>query len=150
MEKYDSAVDTQAHIEQVERLIQIFTKELHNRAIYHDCSKLQPPEKEIFDEYSPKLKNVTYGSDEYKQYLSEMQVALTHHYANNAHHPEFHNEGIAGMTLLDLVEMLCDWKAATMRHADGNILNSIEINQGRFGYSDELKSIFINTIQIFN
>ena len=54
--------------------------------------------------------------------------------------------GIGGMTLLDLVEMLCDWKAATMRHNDGSILRSIEINQERFGYGDELKQILRNTV----
>lgn len=51
------------------------------------------------------------------------------------------------MNLVDIIEMLCDWKAATLRHADGDIYKSIEINQKRFGYSDELKSIFINTIK---
>lgn len=54
--------------------------------------------------------------------------------------------GICGMTLLDLVEMICDWRAATMRHADGDIRRSIEINQKRFGYSDELRQIFLNTL----
>lgn len=54
-------------------------------------------------------------------------------------------QGIRGMSLLDVLEMLCDWKAATMRHADGDLAKSIEINQKRFGYSDELKSILTNT-----
>lgn len=53
--------------------------------------------------------------------------------------------GIRGMSLLDIIEMLCDWKAATMRHADGDLAKSIEINQKRFGYSDELKVILQNT-----
>lgn len=66
---------------------------------------------------------------------------------NNSHHPEFYENGICGMNLLDLVEMLCDWKAATLRHNDGDIRRSIEINQKRFGYSDELKQILLNTLQ---
>jgi hypothetical protein len=41
--------------------------------------------------------------------------------------------------------MFCDWKAATLRHKDGDIIKSIEQNQKRFGYSDELKAIFLNT-----
>jgi len=57
-------------------------------------------------------------------------------------------KGILGMSLLDLVEMLCDWKAATLRHNDGDIRKSIEINQKRFGYSDELKAIFLNTLPL--
>lgn len=56
------------------------------------------------------------------------------------------DRGILGMSLLDLTEMLCDWKAATMRHNDGDIRKSIEINQKRFGYSDELKQILLNTL----
>jgi hypothetical protein len=34
----------------------------------------------------------------------------------------------------------------TMRHNDGDIWRSIEINQKRFGYSDELKAILQNTV----
>jgi hypothetical protein len=57
--------------------------------------------------------------------------------------------GIQGMNLVDLVEMICDWKAATLRHENGDIFKSIEMNQNRFGYSDELKQIFINTVNDF-
>jgi hypothetical protein len=49
------------------------------------------------------------------------------------------------MTLVDLMEMLCDWKAATLRHADGDIMKSVNQNQERFGYSDELRMILANT-----
>ncbi len=48
---------------------------------------------------------------------------------------------------MDLVEMFCDWMAATERMADGDIMNSIEINQARFGYSDDLAEIFRNTVE---
>jgi hypothetical protein len=47
-----------------------------------------------------------------------------------------------------VVEMLCDWLAATKRHADGDIRKSIAFNQKRFGYTDELKSIFLNTLPL--
>lgn len=74
-----------------------------------------------------------------------MKPALDHHYAHNRHHPEHFPDGIRGMSLLDLVEMLADWKAATERHADGDLARSIEINQARFGYGDELKVVLRNT-----
>ena len=51
------------------------------------------------------------------------------------------------MNIVDICEMIADWKAASLRHADGDIMKSIEINQKRFGYSDELKSILINTVK---
>lgn len=45
--------------------------------------------------------------------------------------------------------MICDWKASTMRHNDGNILTSIDKNQDRFGYSSDMAGIFKNTVKLF-
>jgi len=147
---YDSKEETLKHIRTVEAYIDILKKELTVRQVQHDVSKLVSPEKEIFDEMTPRLKASTYGSEEYQGFLMQMQVALDHHYKKNRHHPEHFPNGVSGMTLIDVIEMLCDWKAATLRHADGDIRKSIEINQKRFGYSDELKQIFLNTIEIFD
>lgn len=145
-EKYDSALATEEHINMVNKIgndvITKFSRRLHD----HDESKLNSPEKEIFDEFTPKLKTSTYGSDEYKQFLLDMKPALDHHYSVNRHHPEYFEHGINDMNLLDLLEMLIDWKAATLRHDDGDILKSLEINQKRFGYSNELKSLLLRTI----
>ena len=143
----DQRSETLAHIKQVASFINKIVLNLNIRAFDHDQSKLESPEREIFDEYTPKLKDTTYGSDEYNGYLKEMKVALNHHYKQNRHHPEHHENGVKDMNLIDLIEMLCDWKAATMRHADGDIMKSIEHNQKRFGYSNELASIFKNTIR---
>lgn len=145
--KYDSTGDTTKHKNKVFELGLKINDNLIDRYLIHDDSKLSKEEKDIFDEYTPKLKNSTYGSEEYKSFLKNMKVALDHHYKNNRHHPEYHEEGIKDMSLLDLLEMIIDWKSATLRHSDGDILKSIEINQDRFGYSDELKRIFINTIE---
>ena len=146
---YDSRPDTLDHIYNVSKTLEFFYSLLARRGIWHDDSKLRSPEKEIFDIYTPKLKGTTYGSDEYKQYLKEMQVALDHHYKVNRHHPEhFGEKGIKGMNLVDLVEMFCDWYAATKRHADGDIRKSIKFNQGRFGYSEDLEQILQNTVEL--
>ena len=145
MSNYDSTQDTLGHIENVRWNIWEFTHELERRGQEHDASKLQPPEKEAFDEVTPKLRGLTYGSDEYKANIAKLGEALKHHYAVNSHHPEHYPDGIDGMTLLDLVEMFCDWKAATERHADGNLERSIEINRERFKMSDQLVAIFQNT-----
>jgi hypothetical protein len=51
------------------------------------------------------------------------------------------------MTLLDLLEMLIDWKAASERHASGDIRRSLEINAGRFEIGDDLKGILAHTIE---
>lgn len=51
------------------------------------------------------------------------------------------------MTLMDLVEMFCDWKAATERMHDGNTRQSLEVNKKRFHISDQLHKIFENTVK---
>lgn len=144
---YDSAVDTKSHIRTVRTFIREVQNRLEERAWIHDDSKLVSPEKELFDKYTPLLNGLTYGSDEYKQCLKEMGGALEHHYASNPHHPEYHPNGIEDMSLLDILEMFCDWKAATARHADGDIMKSIEMNQERFRLSDQLRRIFENTVR---
>lgn len=142
---YDSRPDTSAHIDRVRELLSQVRSNLAIRASCHDASKLQDPEKPIFDKYTPLLRDTTYGSDEYRTYLGEMKVALDHHYGANTHHPEHYAAGISGMSLLDAIEMLCDWKAATERHADGDLAKSIEMNQERFGYSDDIRAWLTNT-----
>jgi hypothetical protein len=165
----DSRIATYEHINCVRHHLGRVIRDLLQRAEVHDQSKLVSPEVEIFDEMTPKLAESTYGSDEYKGFLAKMKPALDHHYAVNRHHPEHFTgslcvqcgspeshpctcggdrtpiAGVRGMTLLDLIEMFCDWKAATLRHRDGDIDRSIELNQKRFGYSDELKQILHNT-----
>ena len=144
---YDSRPDTIRHKNTVGKYINCIINVLQKRIKYHDHTKLYDPEKTIFDKVTPKLKELTYGSEEYKAQLKEMQEALDHHYKENSHHPEHYENGIRDMDLVDIIEMLCDWKAASERHSDGDIMKSIEINQKRFNYSDDLKQIFINTVK---
>jgi hypothetical protein len=194
---YDSKPDTEAHILRVQQLLFVLIGKLAERANQHDKSKLESPKKEIFDRVTPRLKALTYGSDEYKASLTEMKPALDHHYAKNSHHPEHYplwkcglcqgvfsehqiivtdafldqrgapmrfcpsccSHGtifeatvdpylsVDGMSLLDLLEMLCDWKAAGERHADGSMARSLEINKKRFNISTQLQSVLENSVK---
>lgn len=147
LDKFKTMCDTYKHKQMVNGLMGDLIAQLLSRSVNHDNSKLEDFEVDVFTEYTPKLATSTYGSDEYKQFLKEMKPALDHHYANNRHHPEYFADGIKDMDLVDLLEMICDWLAATLRHNDGDIYKSIEINQKRFGYGDELKQILENTIK---
>jgi len=142
---YDSKPETKKHIRQVRKLLGKIVYNVKRRADLHDSSKLASPEVEMYDEFTPKLRALTYGSDEYKQCLQVMGSALQHHYQCNSHHPEHFRDGIDGMSLLDLIEMLADWAAAVQRHDDGNLTTSISINKKRFGMSGQLAKIFVNT-----
>lgn len=137
--------DTFRHIERVRNLLNGAAAELLRRGELHDQTKLESPEVEAFTEYTAKLATCTYGSAEYEGYRQAMGPALAHHYANNRHHPEHFKGGVNDMTLIDLLEMFVDWKAASERHNDGNIRKSIEKNADRFGLSPQLVRILENT-----
>lgn len=136
------------HIERVRNLLNLCAIELMHRGELHDQSKLVSPEVEAFSKFTPQLASMKYGSPEYEECRKAMGPALAHHYANNRHHPEHFKHGVDDMNLLDIVEMLCDWKASSERHNDGNIRKSIEINANRFNLSPQLVRILENTADL--
>lgn len=147
---FECRYETQKHIEKVRKYIRFITDKLTTRGVNHDAVKLDTPEVELFAEYTDVLKNLEYNSPEYKENLSKLSVALDHHYANCRHHPEHFQNGINDMNLVDIVEMLCDWKAASERQHNGNLLTSIEQNASRFKMTDQLKQILLNTAKLLD
>lgn len=143
----DSRLETLLHIRKVAEYLTTFSKELLDRAAVHDESKLHSPEVEYFDEFTAELKGLTYGSDAYKESLKRLAPALEHHYANNTHHPEHYSNGISGMDLFDLVELLADWKASSHRQNNGNLICSLAKNKEKYGISDQLYQILENTVE---
>ena len=136
---YDSTIDTTLHINRVRFLLSQCAIILLERGARHDGSKLEEPEKAIFDTVGNRLAVITYAGEEYEHSLAELKTALDHHYFHNAHHPEHY---VDGMSLFDLTEMLMDWKAAGERHPGGmNIVRSIEISSDRFSVGEQLKKI---------
>ena len=146
--EHPSVEDTYRHVLRVKNLMDFLREMIRARGVVHDKSKFYEPELQGFDKLTPKLKACTYGSDEYKGFLAELKPVLDHHYANNKHHPEFHPDGIDGMDIVDLVELICDWKAASERHKDGDLVKSIQFNKARFKMSDQLEHILLNTAKI--
>lgn len=143
-------VETQKHIETVRKYIRFMIDKIEMRGVKHDASKLESPEVEAFAELTPKLASTTYGSSEYNVFLEKLKPALDHHYAANRHHPQHFVNGVNDMTLIDIIEMFCDWKASTLRQNDGNLLKSIETNADRFEFDGQLKQILLNTARMLD
>lgn len=151
---YDSRLETLRHIDRVQYFVSLARMNLINRAAKHDTSKLLSPEVEAFDIATPKLSELEYGSEGYIQSLRDLGPALEHHYEYNDHHPQHFGNGVRGMSLMALIEMLCDWRAAServkQRTDDPEKIKTFEdglkYNQERFGYSDELAEILRNTV----
>lgn len=144
-EKITSIIETTKHINHVRQFIRKVISAVEARGIVHDFSKLEEPELTMFAQWGPRLKGLQYGTDEYKAALDEMGEGLEHHYRVNRHHPEAHEEGVAGMDLVDLIEMACDWAAAGKRMRRGNWVESVEINKERFDLDPQLVSILKNS-----
>lgn len=141
---YDSSADTLRHIRRVSGLLGLCAADLVRRGAVHDDSKLAAPEKEAFDVATPKLKSLTFGSEDYKRSLADLGPALAHHYAANDHHPEHFPDGVGGMDLIQMLEMACDWKAAAERGRDGTV--NMAATAERFGLDERLAGIIGRTI----
>lgn len=137
--------DTRDHIAKVRARMQDVCKRLQARAKAHDASKLEEPERSGFIALNADLRSIAYGSDDYRAALQEAKLIIEHHYQQNDHHPEHWPNGIRDMSLLSIIEMFCDWAAASERTADGSLAQSLAVNIQRFGYSPELAAIFENT-----
>lgn len=147
---YDSRPATFEHSLRVGALMVDMLNEGMRRAVEHDLSKTRPPEVEHFDVATPKLAGLVYGSPEYAASLAELAPALNHHYANNRHHPEYGDGTVDWMTLVDLMEMIADWKASTERMGGtGDLRLSVKKNMARFGIDEQLAGILINTAEHF-
>lgn len=146
---HDSTADTLDHISKVQTELTIIATELIERGRIHDASKLIEPEKSAYDILGEKLKGLPYGSPEYHAAINEVRPAINHHKAHNRHHPEFHLNGIQGMTLIDLVEMICDWRAAGLRDPKnpGNMMKSLDHAFERQRIPQPIYRILVNTIE---
>jgi hypothetical protein len=152
---YDSRPETMEHIDRVRHFLSLASINLRGRGIRHDGSKLVEPELSAFDIATPKLAGLEYGSEEYKQSLRDLGPALEHHFEHNDHHPEHYENGIRGMSLMALIEMLCDWRAAServkQRTDDPEKVSTFEAglehNFERFSIDPQLADILRNTVK---
>lgn len=131
--------DTAKHIDNVIRYMRSIINHLADRANEHDESLLIEPEASEFSKIGGV--NSLFNTKHVPQYI------LDHHYRNNTHHIEHYNEGIVGMDLLDIIEMLCDWKDLSKRH-DVDLIDYIKSNQAEYQYSDEMCSVLCNTAML--
>ncbi len=150
---HDSRPDTQRHIVRVQDYIETMRNELAIRAARHDESKLQEPEKSGYDVLGQALHGAVYGTPEYYAVMNDPRIkgAIQHHVKHTIkrHHREANKRGIDGMTLIDILEMVCDWKAASERGGGKTFLEGLAINRERNGLSEQLYNIFVNTAEAF-
>jgi len=132
--------EIEAHIENVRFNLAAFCEELQKRAAVHDDSKLSVAELPIYEAVDATPREA-FGTPAYYERLGRLKPALDHHYTINDHHPEFYENGVAGMNLAALVEMFCDWKASSQ-----DMVKSVNHCCDRFNIGGMLRQILLNTI----
>jgi hypothetical protein len=140
----ESQRDTLDHIDKVDGNLTAVTRNLTRRRYEHDASKLEEPELSGYEGLTQALKGLAYGTPEHRAAFAPFKEIIKRHYAHNRHHPEHWQLGVTDMSLLDIIEMLCDWKAAHDRNG-GDFGHSIQVSVSRFNISEQLHAILINT-----
>lgn len=143
MTKYEKSM---LHIAMVRNYLMQSVQNLQQRLLHHDDSKLVEPERSAYEGLDEAIEGIPFGSDEYRRTIkAHLGSALKHHYEHNSHHPEHYPNGIAGMTLFDLIEMLCDLRAAC--DEKGKPVIDLEVNKRIHNIGDDVYRILTNTIQ---
>lgn len=137
------------HRDRVSFYIDRVIRELMDRSLVHDDSKFGKEEFPVFAKAIHKFKNHPFGSAGYAKAKESILPGTEHHFKMNRHHPEHFPNGINDMNLIDLLEMLCDWKAATLNHkeAPGDIHKSIQFGIDKYKISPQLAKVLYNTIR---
>jgi len=108
------------------------TSSVATRAEWHDVSKLEQIEKS------------GYMAGQDPAHAAALKSAEAHHHAHNRHHPEHWPRGLAGMTLVDLLEMYADWEALSAGQGT-DMVADIGKYRDVHGMSEELFSTFVAT-----
>jgi hypothetical protein len=138
------------HTQWVSEGIYLIINQLLLRMLTHDRTKIEAEELDAYAEIVPGFKNFTYGTQEHKDHGAKLGPAWDHHVQHNKHHPEHFEAGLRGMTLIDLIEMVCDWRAASMRGGTFDYDKSIEQFSNRFYPPKEVVSILRNTCKVLD
>jgi len=149
--------DTRKHQQIVMQKLIAASKRLLDRAIKHDASKLEEPERSAYIDpvWELNTTDVPYGSDRYKELISQMGEGWKHHESVNDHHVGYFipysvqtlNDPIRCMDLFVLIEMCCDWVAASSRKNNDPELALNQLIQ-KYNVDDQLQQIIRNTIDI--
>lgn len=138
------------HKERVSFYLLEFAKELMNRSVNHDNSKFGDDELDEYSKVIDVFDKCRFGTSEYSKSRDKISSVVKLHQSRNRHHPEHFPNGIDGMDLVDLLEMISDWKSATRNHDVGSTMkSSVEFCIKRYNISPQLAQIIVNTIDNF-
>jgi len=148
--EFDYLCDVILHVSEISENLETIASELRKRGMSHDRTKFQQLEFDTFVSTREEFKQTSYGTPEYKAVCAKAQPAMDHHYSNNRHHTAYHENAVNDMNLIDIIELVCDWRAANRRNADQcTMLESVKrgLSNEKYQISEQLAKIIINTFK---
>lgn len=144
---FDVLCDLILHVSEVQENLELVASELRQRGFAHDRTKFQDPEFSAFVSTRERFKTANYGTKEYEDVTAAIRPAIDHHYQNNRHHTAFHENGINDMNLIDIFEMLADWKAASRRSPDKDFKDTLNHAFKKYKIDKQLGQLIKNTLK---
>lgn len=141
----EQIVKTMRHIRTIQGYMTQVGTEWLERTRRHDESKFSTIEIDGYVGIAEATKGLTAGSKEYLDALEPYKKVIQRHYLMNDHHPEHFKNGVNGMNLIQVLEMFCDWIAASTDR-EMHPMQSIDAQCERFNIDAQLKQIIINTM----
>ena len=139
------------HRDRVAKYLTSIIQDLQQRAANHDNSKLEDDELIDYAAVHEEFDITPYGTPEYLAIKERIKPAIDRHFSINRHHPEHFENGIKGMDLVDLLEMVCDWRSATQNHDVGSTMEkSIDFAVRKYSIGPDLEAILRNTARNYN
>ena len=125
----------QQHRETVETLLTILAQDFAIRGRVHDRSKLKSDEFDGYIHINRAARKHAFDSPELREVKRNHIAAIDHHYARNSHHPEYHKD-IRDMGFMDIIEMVIDWKAASITYGNQTLREGLSTMRERHDFSD--------------
>ncbi len=144
-ERTEQILKTMRHIRTIQGYMTLIGTEWVERTRRHDESKLDDIELYGYVGIAEATKGLTAGSQEYLDALEPYKTVIRRHYILNDHHPEHFANRVNGMNLIQVLEMVCDWIAASTDR-EMHPMQSIDTQCTRFNIDAQLKQIIINTM----
>lgn len=144
--EFDTLMEMLRHTKEVFARLEAIASDLRRRGILHDLTKFDELEFTTFCSTREKFKKADYGSEEYAECTRLAKPAVDHHYKNNRHHTGYHEKGILGMNLLDILEMVADWKAASKRSPNLTFKDSLPKAFEKYKIPEAIQEVILNTI----
>ncbi len=135
----------QEHLRRIQNKLNKAGNELIYRGEVHDQDKTENKTvNKAYEEHFAKLKEIEFGTEQYKQYeLDHFNKAHEIH-AQNRHHFYSHRNNIDDINLLDMIEAIVDISESSKQYGNGDYIESMR-SKGLFDYS--LEELIINTIK---